>query len=109
MALDALADADLAALRLAGQVLAHKAALAGLPRVEMFFATIESEAFAEAAARGQRGPRGGEAVDPWSMAPLTPVDRAAIRAYLELLTSNEGLAEAVRQVARDLRRAERLS
>ena len=109
MALDALNDTDLAALRLSSQVLAHKAALAGLPHVEMFFATIESEAVAEAAARGQRGRPGEESVDPWQTAPLTPVDRAAIRAYLELLAGNDRLPDPVRQVVNDLRRAERLS
>src|SRR4026209_2748711 len=90
--LDRLAANDLEALRLASQVLAHKAALAGLPRVEMFFTSLEAEAIAEAAARGQRGTGGNEAADPWKTAPLTPTDRAAIRAYLELLRDNERLS-----------------
>jgi hypothetical protein len=107
--LEGLSDPDLAALRLSSQVLAHKAALAGLPRVEMFFTTIEAEVAAEGAARGQRGERGQDGVDPWRTAPLTTGDRAAITAYLELLFGNEGLSPAVRRVARDLLGAERLS
>lgn len=100
--LDELTAADLEALRLASQVLAHKAALAQMPRVEMFFVTIEAEAAAEAAARSQRGRRVGETADPWRTAPLTPVDRAAIAAYLELLAGNERLSPALREYARRL-------
>lgn len=100
---------DLEALRLASQVLAHKAALAALPRVEMFFAAIEAEVAAEAAARGQRGQPGVESADPWRTAPLTPTDRATIRAYLELLRDNERLSAAVREYARALFAAGRVS
>ena len=100
--LDDLSATDLEALRLASQVLAHKAALAEMPRVEMFFTSIEAEAAAEGAARGQRGRRDGEAADPWKTAPLTPVDRAAIAAYLELLAGNERLSPAIREYARRL-------
>lgn len=114
-ALDALAAGDLEALRLASQVLAHKAALADLPRVEMFFMTIEAEVAAEAAARGQHGSHGrhggsGEAsADPWRTAPLTPTDRAAIRAYLELLRDNDRLSPAVREYVKGLVSAGRVS
>lgn len=97
--------ADLGALALAGQVLAHKAALAGLPRVEMFFTTIEAEIAVESAARGQIGQRdrnADEGPHPWRSAPLTSADRAAIAAYLELLAGNEGLSPAVREYARRL-------
>jgi hypothetical protein len=107
--LDGLGAGDLEALRLASQVLAHKAALAGLPRVEMFFAAIEAEVAAEAAARGQRGQRGAESADPWRTAPLSPTDRAAIRAYLELLRDNERLSPAVREYVRALLAAGRVS
>jgi hypothetical protein len=109
LALDGLNDTELNALRLSSQVLAHKAALAGLPRVEMFFTTIEAEVAAEGAARGQRGVRGEDGADPWRTAPLTQGDRAAITAYLELLYGNEGLSPAVRRVARDLLGADQLS
>jgi hypothetical protein len=97
--------ADLEALALSGQVLAHKAALAGLPRVEMFFTSVEAEVAAESAARGQLGRRdrgGDEGADPWRTAPLTPADRVAIAAYLELLAGNESLSPAVRDYARRL-------
>ena len=107
--MNALSEADLAALRLSCQVLAHKAAVAALPRVEMFFETIGADVEAETAARGQRGQAGESVADPWRIVQLTPVDRAAIRAYLELLSSNERLSPAVREFVRDLRRAERLS
>ena len=107
LSLQSLSDSDLAALRLSRQVLAHKAALAGMTRVEMFFTMVETEVAAEGAARGQRGPRAGVgAVDPWRTAPLTPTDRGAIGAYLELLAANEGLSPAVRLVARNLLGAE---
>jgi hypothetical protein len=120
-ALDVLASGDLEALGLASQVLAHKAALADMPRVEMFFMSVEAEVAAEAAARGQRGKPGqhgdpglhggtGEgSADPWRTAPLTPTDRAAIRAYLELLRDNERLSPAVREYVRGLVSAGRVS
>ncbi len=107
--LEGLAGADLDALRLSSQVLAHKAALAGLARVEMFFTTIEAEVAAEAAARHQRGQRGKESADPWRTAPLSPTDRAAIRAYLELLRDNERISRAVREYVRRLIAAGRVS
>ncbi|HUP83254.1 MAG TPA: hypothetical protein VM284_03590 [Candidatus Limnocylindria bacterium] len=106
--LDALEAADLDTLRLSSQVLAHKAALAGMPRVEMFFTSVEAEAVAETAARGQRGHRAKQSGDPWRTAPLTPVDRAAIRAYLELLAGNERLSPAVRDYAQRLDAASRV-
>ena len=97
--LESLAAADLEALRVSSQVLAHKAAMAGLPRVAMFFSSVESEVAAEGAARSQRGRRGADGADPWQTTPLTPVDRAAIAAYLELLANNYGLSPAVREYA----------
>lgn len=103
--LEGLSAADLEALRLSSQVLAHKAAMAGLPRVAMFFSSVESEVVVEAASRGQRGERGEQAADPWHTAPLTPVDRAAIAAYLELLANNAGLSSAVRDYAARLLKA----
>ena len=107
--LDGLAAGDLDALRLSSQVLAHKAALAGSSRVEMFFTSVEAEVAAETAARGQRGQRGASSADPWRTAPLTPTDRATIRAYLELLRDNERLSPAVREYVRQLIAAGRVS
>lgn len=103
--LENLSIDNLGALRLSSQVLAHKAAMAGLPRVAIFFSSVESEAVVEIAARGQRGQRAEHAADPWRTAPLTPVDRAAIAAYLELLSNNEGLSPAVRDYAARLLKA----
>lgn len=103
--LDSLSAADLEALRLSSQVLAHKAAMAALPRVAMFFSSVESEAVVETAARGQCGQRAEQGADPWRTAPLTPVDRAAIAAYLELLANNDGLSPAVRDYAARLLKA----
>jgi hypothetical protein len=103
--LDGLSPADLEALRLSSQVLAHKAAMAGLPRVAMFFSSVESEVVVEAAARGQRGPRPEQAADPWGTAPFTPVDRAAIAAYLELLANNPRLSPTVRDYVTRLLKA----
>ncbi|MEO8625366.1 MAG: hypothetical protein ABI452_01570 [Candidatus Limnocylindrales bacterium] len=100
-----LSAADLEAVRLSSQVLAHKAAMAGLPRVAMFFTSVESEAVVESAARGQRGQREEQPADPWRTAPLTPVDRAAIAAYLELVANNAGLSPAVRDYAARLLKA----
>lgn len=103
--LEGLSTADLEALRLSSQVLAHKAAMAGLPRVAMFFSSVESEVVVETAARGQRGQRAEHAADLWRNASLTPVDRAAIAAYLELVANNEGLSPAVREYATRLLKA----
>jgi hypothetical protein len=109
MSLSDLSTEDLAALRLSSQVLAHKAALAGLPRVEMFFETIGAEVEAERAARGQRGRRAAATADPWQTAPLAAADRAAIATYLELLAANDRLSPAVRRLARGLLSTEALS
>ena len=100
---------DLSALRLAAQVMGHRAALAGLPRVSMFFERIEAEAVAEQAARGQRGERPANGFNPWRVAGLTGADRAAIVEYVGLLAGNNGLPAPVRDVARDLLAAEHLS
>ena len=110
--LDGLAAGDLDALRLSSQVLAHKAALDGSSRVEMFFMSVEAEIAAETAARGQRGQRGqrgATTAGPWRTAPLTPTDRATIRAYLELLRDNERLSPAVREYVTQLIAAGRVS
>jgi hypothetical protein len=106
--LESLTTADLAALRLSSQVLAHKAAMADLPRVAMFFSSVESEVVVETAARGQGGQgglRAEQVADPWHIAPLTPIDRAAIAAYLELVANNDGLSPAVREYAARLLKA----
>jgi hypothetical protein len=96
-------------LRLARLVLAQNAARAGLPRVDLFYTSVDTAATAEVAARGQRGAHGQLSADPWKTAPLSPTDRAAIRAYLELLRDNERLSPAVRGYVRSLVAAGRVS
>ena len=105
LGLEGLTAEDLAALRLSAQVMAHRAALAGLPRVAMFFERLEAEADAEAAARGQRGARSSSDLNPWRVAGMTAADRAAIVDHAELLAANPGLPPAVREYARQLCRS----
>jgi hypothetical protein len=107
--LSALSSDDLAALRLAAQVMAHRAQLADKPRVAMFFDRIEAEVIAELAARGQRGHRTSSVSNPWRGAGLTEADRAAIAESVEMLAGNGGLSARVRAFARNLLAAERLS
>ena len=107
--LEDLSSDDLAVLRLSSQVLAHKAALAGLPRVEMFFERLETEAVTEAAARGQRGARPDSATNPWLVGGMSTSDRESIADYLELLANNAALPATVRDFVRRLIAAQRLS
>jgi hypothetical protein len=100
--LDGLSADDLAALRLSAQVMAHRAALAGLPRVEMFFARLEAEALAEAAARAQLGARSDGEVNPWLVGGLSDRDQATIADYLELLGGNAALTPTLRDLVRRL-------
>lgn len=109
LALDGLSADDLAALRLSAQVMAHRAALAGLPRVEMFFERLEAEAEAEAAARSQRGGRPDSGANPWRVGGLSNTDQATIADYLELLANNTALPATLRDLARHLISAQRLS
>jgi hypothetical protein len=102
LGLATLSVEDLAALRLSAQVMAHRAALAGLPRVELFFERLEAEADAEAAARGQRGTRTAGGSNPWHAAGLTDADRTAIREHIGLLAGNARLPPPVRDYARRL-------
>ena len=102
LGLAALSVEDLAALRLSAQVMAHRAALAGMPRVELFFERLEAEADAEAAARGQRGARPEGGSNPWRAAGLTDADRTAIYEHVGLLAGNAGLPQQVRDYARRL-------
>jgi hypothetical protein len=94
-----LTQDDLVALRLAAQVMAHRAQLAGRPRVGLYFDSLESAVMAEQAARGQEGDR------LVSASPLVvpgPEDRRVIGEYLGLLVANPGLSDSVRRVCRAL-------
>jgi hypothetical protein len=107
--LDGLSADDLAALRLSAQVMAHRAALAGLPRVEMFFERLEAEAEAEAAARSQRGLRADSGINPWLVGGLSSADQVTVAEYLRLLADNTALPAALRDLVRHLISVQRLS
>lgn len=109
LGLDGLPADDLAALRLSAQVMAHRAALAGLPRVEMFFERLEAEVDAEAAARAQLGRRAQVGINPWQVGGLSNADQATIADYLELLADNAALPATLRDLVRRLISFQRLS
>lgn len=98
---DALSDGDLFGLRLAGQVLGHKASLAGHPHVARWFADFEATIATEMARRGL----GVVLADPPELA-LHPDadagDRRLLADYLALLVANEGLSDAQRDLCRRL-------
>jgi len=101
--LTALADADLVALRLAAQVLAHKAELADRARVAAYFESLERSVLAELASRTRR-------VRTLTERPLVTLDSAAdaedrrlAAEYLGLLVANERLSPQVREICRALR------
>lgn len=93
---------ELEALHLAAQVMAHRAALAGLPRVALYFERVEAEALAEQAASSQLGRRGMDASASrlasvfGEVAVTGEIDRTIIREYLDLLVANGGLPKSVR-------------
>jgi hypothetical protein len=98
-----LEDADLFALRLAGQVLGHKAALVGRPGVARWFADFESVVAAELARRGI----GVVLVDEPQLAlpeDAGEEDQRLVREYLSLLAANQGLSSAQRSFCAALAR-----
>ena len=107
--LERLSADDLAALRLSAQVMAHRAALARLPRVEMFFEQLQAEADAEAAARAQLGGRAHAGTNPWQVGGFNSSDQATIADYLELLADNAALPTTLRDLVRRLISFQRLS
>jgi hypothetical protein len=107
--LDRLSADDLAALRLSAQVMAHRAALAGLPRVEMFFERLQAEADAETAARAQLGSRAAGGTNPWLVGGLSSTDQQAVADYLGLLADNTALPATLRDLVRHLISVQRLS
>ena len=97
---------DLSALRLAAQVMAHRAVVAGRPAVVLYFDSLESSLLAEAAARAQSdGPRHGDATTIVSTidTAVSIDDRLLIRQYLALLAANDRLPTDVRRVFEVLR------
>jgi hypothetical protein len=100
-AISALSDADLFGLRLAGQVLGHKAALAGRPLVARWFADFEAVVAGELAQRGV----GIVLTDQPGLelpSDADAADRRLLGEYLELLAGNEGLSDAQRMLCRSL-------
>jgi hypothetical protein len=101
--LTALADADLVALRLGAQVLAHKAELADRGFVAAYFGLIERSVMAELASRT----RGMRAVTERPEVTLGDVadaeDRRLTAEYLGLLVANERLSPQLRDLCRVLR------
>jgi hypothetical protein len=94
-----LTSDDLVALRLAAQVMAHRAHMAGRPRVGLYFDSLESAVMAEQAARGQEGDRVISAAE---LVVPGPNDRRVLGEYLALLVGNEGLSDAVRRLCHSL-------
>jgi hypothetical protein len=104
---------DLEALRLAAQVMAHRAHLMGSAQVGLYFESLESAVHAELAARGQQerstGPSIGSSGPPVVSALLTPARGSAEALlaldHLDLLASNQGLSPDVRAYCSGLRRS----
>ena len=102
--LDGLSVDDLSGLRLAAQVMAHRAQLTGRPAVALYFDWLEALAMAEGAARGQSGP-----ASPTEGVPAAPTamiaageDVRLIGEYLAVLADNERLSPALRDLCRVL-------
>ncbi|HYI23403.1 MAG TPA: hypothetical protein VEX62_12315 [Candidatus Limnocylindrales bacterium] len=103
---------ELAALRLAAQVMGHRAHLAGSPQVGLYFESLEAAVMAEQAGRAQQlsahntSPGHHTSIGPTVLTPM--VGSAEVQTaieYLRLLTANDGLAPAIRQYCLQLQRA----
>ena len=95
-----LNDRDLFGLRLAGQVLGHKAAISGRPRVARWFADLEAAVGAELARRGVGVVLVAE--PPLGLpADADTADRQLLCEYLTLLADNEALSPAQRGFCRE--------
>jgi hypothetical protein len=101
--LDDLETADLHALRLAAQVMRHKAELDSRPMVADYFARLGTLATSELARRGE-ALRVIPTPTPLGLAPDADAeDRRVLGEYLTLLVANERLPQALRDVSRRLR------
>jgi hypothetical protein len=99
-----LAEADLVALRLAAQVLGHKAGLHDRPVVVAWFADLGHAVDFEMARRGV-GFVLGEPPEPQLRADADEHDRALLVEHLGLLSDNGQLSAAVRAFCTALRAA----
>ena len=100
--LEGLADADLLALRLAAQVLRHKAALAGRPLVARWFEDL-GRAVDSAMARHGVGFVVGEAPTLALPREADESDRAMLVDHLRLVATNPALSPALRAACAELR------
>lgn len=100
--LGALAEADLLALRLAAQVLGHKAGLLDRPAVVGWFTALEQAVKLEMARRGI-GFVLGRASEPRLPASADAEDRRLLDEHLGLLAGNGQLSDAVRRLCAELR------
>lgn len=98
-----LATADLHALRLAAQVMQHKAQLDGRPIVADYFTRLGNASTGELATRGEAF----RVVPPVTQLGLDPAadaeDHRLLAEYLGMLVGNEWLSAALREVSRSLR------
>lgn len=101
--LTALTTADLHALRLAAQVMRHKAELDDRPLVADYFIRLGSASTGELAMRGE-ALRVIQAVTRLGLGPEAEgEDRRLLAEYLTLLIGNERLSPALREMSRSLR------
>lgn len=106
-----LTPTDLASLRLAAQVMSHRALLAGTPGAALYFDSLATAVDGEQAARAQGGGGGGRARGDDTGTTVAPLllagsggddDRRVIGEYLAVLADNEQLPRSVREVTRAL-------
>ena len=103
VSLSELTPTDLTSLRLAAQVMSHRALIGGTPAVALYFDSLVTAVDAEQAARSQLG-----AGDHSQLAPLLldgargTEDRRVIGEYLAVLSANERLPASVREICRAL-------
>ncbi len=108
ISLGQLSDVELGGLRLAVQVLAHKAAIAGFTRVALYFESLESAAMAEQAARAQSASTRSAPLPGTLSIGSGADDRRLVVEYLHLLVDNERLSAQVRSLCRMLASRARL-
>ncbi len=110
--LSQLTPAELASLRLAAQVMSHRALLAGAPAAALYFDSLATAIDGEQAARAQSAPSNADAAGGTrGMAVVAPLlldtargddDRRVIGEHLAMLAANERLPAPVRDVCRSL-------
>lgn len=104
-----LPDADLQALRLGAEVLAHRAGLESRQRVAGYFSRLEAvlrDVLADRVAAAARGGDSGQGViipQLWLDGLPDEADHRLVAEYLGLLVANERLSAASRDLCRALR------